>query len=122
MCEYPISNPIRKEELKGRLFGSDGGPVRFLYAASFYKLDSQANFKSKWPNPCALPKLARTSIRKNCTFCSLRFIFALFSSNRIKIYLETFRDGRGQRHELPKKEAVRDREQAVTWRLGTHIV
>ena len=61
--------------------------------------------KSKWPNPYALPKLARASTRKSSAFCSLRLIFVLFSesSNRIKVYLETLRDGRGSDTNYLKK-------------------
>src|ERR1700755_3072724 len=59
--------------------------------------------------PYALLKLSCTRTRKNCAFCSSVFIFALFLSNRIKTYLETFRDSREQRHGTTYKSCTGSR-------------
>jgi hypothetical protein len=94
MRKYPALKPIRREELKERLFGSDGvtrqDVVKWAHVISGGGVFLQTGLTSQLPNlsglsPYALPKLPRTSTRKSCAFCSSRFILALFSSSRINI-------------------------------------
>jgi hypothetical protein len=97
MREYPPSKPVRREELKGMTAVAKWTHV--ISGGGVFRTH-KSTAKPKWPDPYALPRLpCSTGTRKSRAFCSSRFIFTLFSSNRIKIYLEKFRSGQRQRHE-----------------------